>query len=409
MANSRRAALLELTAVLSLPAVGGELGPGRHRSLKCADAPQYTYDVYLPRAYGSDGDRHFPVLFLSSPGANPGFMGTESWAEKNGVIVVAINDTKNGQTVAIWDEIQSAVLGSVEATLRLHPHLRFSMGFSGGGMASMHLANRYGEKHAGIVMLGHSGNGEDRGLPKYISVAFVHAENDKTHPVGAVLRVFKKLKSRGHPVRKIVGDWGHDAGPVEHRLEMLGWVLEVARLSHPRLSQAERAEAHKQIKRRVDALAVEKDAGQRLKEAETLLELPGSDKWPSTRDLLAAWFSARFELAAAAGDLVEAHEALTELAEEEHVRRCAPADRRRLASELAKLRRKSPVKKEWKAKRMYDQIAAFEKKAGKSRSKLIQAVQSYNALARAYPRSKAGKKAAEDVKRIAKDLGIPVR
>ena len=130
---------------------------------------------------------------------------------------------------------------------------------------------------------------------------------------------------------------------------------------------------------------------------------------PEARELFSAWFSARRELATAKEDVVERHEALTELFEEERTQKCDPAARRKLASELAKMRRKSPVKEEWKAKQMYDRIAAFEKKAGKSRSKLLQVVQSYGALARKYSRTKAGKKAAEETRRMAQKLGIRVR
>jgi len=409
MLDTKAAAILTLVVAVSVSAAGGELVPGGNKGIKCKDAPQYTYDVYLPRAYGAEAERRFPVLFLSSPGANPGFMETETWAEKNGVIVVAINDTKNNQDLATWDEIQKAVMDSAEAGLRVHPCLRFSMGFSGGGMASMRLANRYKEKFAGIVMLAHSGNGEDDGLPKYISVAFVHAQNDTTHSIGSVESVFKQLKSRGHSVRKVVGDWGHDPGPVEHRLAMLDWVLDLARLSHPRLSEAERAEARAEIKRRVEALAGTADPAQRLKNAETLLGLPDYEKWPEVAALLAAWFSARYDLASSAADPIDKHEALTALSEEERVRKCSIADQKRLVSELSAMRSKQPIKNEWAAKQAYDQTVGFEQKAGKDKTKLMQVVQSYAAIARAYPNTRVGKKAAEDTKRLAGSLGIPLQ
>ncbi|HHN45920.1 MAG TPA: hypothetical protein ENN09_00630 [Planctomycetes bacterium] len=409
MTNQRMVVAVIFIVAAALRVSAGEVGPGIHRGIKCKAAPQYTYDVCVPRAYAEETGRRFPVLFISSPGGNPGFMGTENWADENSVLLVTINDTENNQEFSQWDEIQTAVMDSVETSLRLHPCLRFSMGFSGGGMASMRLARRYGEKFAGVVMLGHSGNGEDRGLPKHITVAFVHGENDRTHSIGSVESVFKKLKSRGHIVRKIVGDWGHETGAVEHRLLLLSWMLDLSRLVHPLLSEDERAEARREIKRRVEALPNTPDAAQRLKNAEGLLELPDSEKWPEIQALYAAWFSAKYDLASANTDIVDRHEALNALFNDERTRKCAAADQKRLAAELSDMRKKQPVKTEWAARQMYDQIAAFEAKAGQNKTKLLQAAQSYAALARSYPDTRAGKKAAEDARRLGEALGIPVQ
>jgi len=52
----------------------------------------------------------------------------DPWAEKNGVIIISINDSKNDLDMKIIDEIQADVIKSTDTTLRLHPCLRFSMG-----------------------------------------------------------------------------------------------------------------------------------------------------------------------------------------------------------------------------------------------------------------------------------------
>ena len=47
----------------------------------------------------------------------------------------------------------------------------------------MFIANRYPDKHAGVIMQIHSGNGTT--CPKHISVAFIAGDADKTHPISA--------------------------------------------------------------------------------------------------------------------------------------------------------------------------------------------------------------------------------
>jgi hypothetical protein len=401
---SGKAASVCLAALLASAAGAAGPAPGRHRRIKCSDA-QWTYDLYVPRAYAADGERRFPVLFISSPGGNPGRLGLESWAERRGVILVSINDSKNALDLGLYDDIQGAVVRSVESSLRAHPCLRFSIGLSGAAWASMHLAKREPEKHAGIVMLAHSGNGADRGLAKHVAVAFIHAENDEVHGADAVRRVYRSLEGRGDPVREVCGGWGHSNGPLEERVRMLDWMLEVARLTHPHLPPGEKRAARAAVTRRVEALGGMEDDEAKLREAETLLKLPGAERWPEARELRSAWFAARFDLAEAEPDLVERHEALTALSEDERLKRCAPKERSRLAKELSALRRASPVKEEWKAEQAYRKVAAFEEKYGRTRTKLARAAQSYAAIAKRYPGTKAGLKAREAAERLLEELG----
>ncbi len=390
-------------AMAALPAAASDLSPGRHKRVPCEGSAEWTYDVYVPGAYARDTDRKLPVLFLSSPGANPGFMAHVGWAESRGVIIVCINDTRNNMGIDNWTKIQDAVIDSVEATLRVHPCLRFSMGCSGGGMASMHLARLHGDEHAGIVMLAHSGNNEDRGLAKHIAVAFVHGEVDDVHPVSASRRVCKSLEARGHPTRIKTGPWGHNASTKENREEMLDWMLDLMRLMHPGLPAAELKAAKAEIERRAKALADIADPGRRLAEAQRLMSLPKRLWQRHSREVYEGWFSASYELASAMPDPVAVHSTLTDMSEDERVRSCSSGDKKKLMGELRKLRRESAVKKEWKARQIYAQIAAIEKRLPPKPppTRRMQVVNSYLMLARKYPKTACGKKAAEDAKRLA--------
>jgi len=401
---SWKAVLGAVACLAAQLAFGGEIAPGRHPRIPCAGKPNYTYDLLIPAAYAAEPGRKFPVLFLSSPIANPGFIGMEDWAERRGVILVAINDTKNDMPIAGWDEVQASVIKSVEGTLRVHPCLRFSMGLSGAAMASMRLANHYNDKHAGVVMLAHSGNGEDSKLAKHVAVAFVHAENDDIHSAGTVRGVARALERRGNPVRQVCGDWGHSNGPHEYHVKFLDWMLDLQRLVHPNLPPEERKATVEEIARRAEALAGADNAASRCAEAEALLELPETVTARHAKAILAAWFSAKFELASAKAGPAARHEALTALSEDERVMRCAPADIQKLSKALSELRKDSPAKEEWAAHRAYLQVLAMEEKAGKSRIKKTQAAQGYAMVARKYPETAAGRKAADATKRLAAEI-----
>ncbi len=385
-------------------AFGEEPAPGRYKRVACKGNASFTYDLLIPPAYAAEPERKFPVLFLSSPGGNPRFMKMERWAEERGVILVGINNTKNGQTMAEWDAGQEPVWESVNATLRAHPCLRFSMGCSGGGMASMHLANRHNAEFAGVVMLAHSGNLEDRDLAKHIAVAFIHAENDKVHGADTVRRIAGSLRRRGHPVREVCGDWGHSNGPHEYHVKFLDWMLGLQRLIHPNLSPGERKAAIAEVGRRAKALAGIADAAERLEEAEALLELPEAVTRRHAKGIFAAWFSGRYAVAEDEADVVAKHAALTSLSEDERLKRCTSGDRTKLKKALSELRRKSPAKEEWAAHKLYRQVEFMEEKAGESRMKRTQVARGYAMIAKKYPDTTSGRKAADAAKRLAAEL-----
>jgi len=384
--------------VLALATSESASGRGGKR-VDCKDG-KHTYNLVLPPSYETDKDRRFPVLFTNTPGAGGGTYGMENWARRNELILVVLNDTKNGLPAAAYPAAFSAVMGSVEADLRVHPCLRFSMGMSGGGWAAMSLASKYNDKFAGVCMLAHSGNGADARLAKHIAVAFVHGEKDTVHGASSARRVAKSLESRGHPVRIHVGDWGHINGPLDIRERFMDWMLERMRLTHPKLPPAERKAEMAKVKRRIEALSGVADVSERLRKADALFDVPGIDRWPEARKLRSAWFGAKYEIAQAEADPVAKHEALTDLSEDERVRRCDSKDRRKLSDDLRKMRSKSPCKEEWAARRACQQVAAFEKKAGKSKMRRTQAARSYDAVAKRYPDTIAGRNAAEAARRL---------
>jgi len=401
MSARKLLSLLLLVALATSAARAAEPAPGKQTRLPCKKNASYTYDLYVPKAYAENAEKKFPVLFLSSPGANPGFMSLENWAEKNGVLLVGINDSKNEIPFKTIFEIQDDVIQTVEATLRLHPCLRFSIGFSGAGWASMHMADRYPDKHAGVVMMGHSANGTM--CAKHISVAFIHGEKDETHPVSAALGAYQAFKSRGNPVRKIiVPGRGHQPGTREEMETMLNWMLGWQRLVHPKLPPKDRADAMAELKKRIEECPKIQSAAARLEEAQLLFDLPDIDKSPSYRTLAGAWFSGRLELAQSRNDPVEKLYDLLQTQDDPRARQCPAAELQKLTAELNELRKQPALKKEYDAYVVYDRIVKMEAEAGKNQTRLKQAQAAYEAFGKQFPDTKAAKLAAEAAQRMAK-------
>lgn len=380
--------------------LGGEVEPGKHARLPCKSAPEWTYDLFVPASYATETKRHFPVVFLSSPGANPGFMGLEAWAEKNGALLVAINDSKNGLSFPEITKIQDAVIKSVEATTRVHPCLRFSAGLSGAAWASMHMASRYPDSHAGVIAMAHSGNGTT--FAKHIAIAFVHGDKDNVHPCSAVEAAYAGFKKKGNPARDLlVPGRGHEAAKKAETEEMLTWMLGWERLTHPKLPPDEKAAALAEIKQRMAHCAELPTAAARVEEAEQLTQLPGVDKFPEYKALAATWFSAAFEAAQGLSDPLDQHEHLMTLSEDPRVQAAPAAEQAKLAKQLAELRKRPEVKAEWEAAQVYERAAKMEAAAGKNRTAMKEAQHAYDACAKQFATTKGGKLAQTAAERLA--------
>lgn len=379
------------------------------REMKCIDG-KHTCNIILPPAYKTDKNRRFPALFTSTAPVNPSFFQMESWAARNQVILISINDTQHNQERTTWAAAHRAVMETVEEKVRIHPCLRFSMGLHAGGVASgMYLINLFPDKFAGMCALGHHGLDQGKKLPKHMPVAFVHGKNDEVHKVGLVEGVVKRMKARGQPVRLHIGEWGCEPGPLEQRERFMDWMFERMRLTHPNLPEADREAAKAELRERVAALGTNASPGRCVAEAEAIFQLPGVDRLVDMKALRAAWFRGKHDLASGQTDVAIKHEMLSELAEHGRTRLCNSKSRRRLAQELRKLRQNSPAREEYAARRMYRQVQFMEGKIGKSKMRMTQTARAYSILARRHPDTVAGKKAAADAQRLAEKLSAGKR
>lgn len=284
-------------AAAAATAMPGE--PGRHKRVACPKDPKLTVDIFLPAAYGEKKRELFPVLFLSSPNANPGFLGLEPWAEAHEVILVAINDSKNGDWAPIF-AAQEAAWDAVKG-LRAHPYLRFATGFSGGGAASAAFAAHHPKEFAGVLLQCHSAFGAK--MPRHVSAGFVGGLKDTTHPDSAVRDAATAARAGGRYVQECHPDMGHGWAPKEVTGRIIANQLMVARLSHPGIPEKERQAELARIQKLVASLATETDTAAVCEKLDPLLEPDEFKGKPFRVQALDLWCAARLkEIEALKGD-----------------------------------------------------------------------------------------------------------
>lgn len=271
--------------------------PGAHKKLPCPKNPKLTYDIYLPKGYsavaGSAPVEGYPALFISSPGANPGFRGYEAWADANGVLLVGINDSRNGDWKPII-EAQDAVLDAVKA-YRIHPCLRFATGQSGGGQASGLLTASHPKEFAGALLQCHSVfEGMTTKPPaSHLCYGFIGGLKDTTHPDSVVREGAARARKTGHYVQEEHLDMGHVWGPKDVVGRMLSNMLTYARMTHPGLSVAEKKNAEKLPDSLIASALAESDPVKACSLVDPLVSIDAFKSKPFRAPALDAWCSAR--------------------------------------------------------------------------------------------------------------------
>jgi len=393
------AAVCLLGAFLTQGDEGGKWKPGLQAKVPTSEG--FDVGLFIPDAYAQEATRKFPLIYMHAPDGKPNPATFKDWANRNGVILVGINGAENGPNEPIVAR-QNAAIKFVEKELRVSDCLRFSMGMSGAAMMSWLLCHYNRGKHAGILMMGQAGFEELPLPPKHIAIAYIHGDQEPNNPF--IVDEIKRLKKAGNPVREIVRPGGHIAGEHSDQVEMLTWLFNLERLTHPKRSPEEIQEAKKEAVKRIEALAGISDAAARLREAEELLSIPDVEKWPEAKTLAAVWYKAALDKAAGVNDPLEKNDLLTEISQSPRLKLVPPADARQVTAMLTGLRRDPAVKKEHEAGQMLQQIAALEAQA-KTKSSWQQVSDGYTALKMRFPGTRAAAKAEEGIKRAAEALG----
>ncbi len=367
--------------------------PGAHKRVPCPDNPKLTVDVYVPKAYAEKPAARLPVLFISSPSRNPGFRGLESWAEAQEVVLVGINESKNGD----WAPIIAAQEAAWNALkpMRIHPCLRFATGFSGGGCASAEFAKRHPKDFAGVVLQCHSGF--DAKTPGHIAAGFIGGIKDTTHPDSAVRGAAAEARRSGHYVQEEHPDRGHAWAPTPMVARMLTNQLTVARLTHPGIPEKERKAALEEIGKTLTALRENPaDEAGRAK-LDALLDPEELKSKPFRAPALELWCAARLHsLEALTGR--EAMRACTEPTTDARFAECRGKPRAAFDAFRKKLEADPELKGEFAAWREYERLRDALAKAARANAKpkeLAALRDKLAALAKKSPGTLAAERCAE--------------
>jgi hypothetical protein len=378
--------------------------PGLTKDYPSIGAPECTLDIWIPPTYTNDTKRHFPIVYISGPGGNPGLFGLENWADRNGVILLTINASKNSIDIS---HIQAVALLTAETEFKLSSYLRFGMGTSGAAMASMDIAINNPDKHAGVLLMAHCGNGLVPLAPKHVCLAFVHGDKDTVQPPAGVIAAYKQAKSRGNPARILtVAGRGHENATTAECEMMLDWMMASARENHPKRPPAEVHEYLEELKQRVEKIAALPPGGPRLVEINAMLDVPNMEKKAEVQPLLKTWFEDTLAAAQGQQEPLPHYELLMQLGESARGK-LTPGfskEKESVRSELLSLRGKQPIKDEYDAQRAWDYCANLEAQA-KNKAAMTTAMQAYDAVAKRYPNTKAGKAAGEALERLKNNKG----
>lgn len=369
--------------------------PGVTKAIPCIDAPDQSMDLYLPPQYFKDTERKFPVLFLSSPNAKPNISQHIKWADRQGVILITINNSQNGPWPPIF-KAQDAVWRTAEANLRLHPCLRFANGMSGAACASHVLASYHAEQFAGTLMEGQCCTGDK--LPKYICVAFINGDKD---PNAAYIETSERhLRGQGNPVQHFVKPGGHVPGTTEEEEKYLDWMLDFQRFNHPKLSAEDKARNKAHVLEQMDSAEKLESPTARFELLDKMLSIADFAKLPESKAHISACVKAAADASGALTDKKEKYAILSRVAFKDYKNLADSASKSAFEKELGEARRDPEVKTEWDADTAYAQVAVAERQAGDNKAAVANVCNLYAQIQQHWPNTAAGKKALDDTNRL---------
>jgi hypothetical protein len=388
---------------------GQEQSPGAHLGQKCIDS-EYTYDLYIPKAYLSEPKTLFPAVFISCPSGNPQgiFKELVNWAEKEKVLLVTVNQSKNGLGSGLkrgapnpYEVMQSSIVKSVEKRCRLHPYLRFSIGASGAAVGSLRFAIRHKTDWAGVVLLIHSGNGKF--APKHCAVSFLAGEKDNTHPIGYVRQAYIATKAAGNPVHLVTyPDKGHGGIPPDGYRKELSWMLAVMKGAHPKITSKERSMLKPELMKKLKKMETLEDLTERKELIEELRYIPLAKKLKGYSTVVAGWYDIECARHENTEPPAKRWMALAELKNHKDHRLLDPKRRGKLSSTIRELERDKDVAKEKVAQSL---LARIEKKhrnytKRKKYKQLKRVKKEYDSLSKKYAGTFAAERAKSYMKMI---------
>jgi len=135
---------------------------GLYRNVACQAAPQYHYDLHVPKGYRRG--QPTPVLFVFSPRGRVPMQLFQAAADKLGWLVCGSVESQNGMPWPQYEAIFTALLEEMKSRFTVHPRRAYLTGMSGGSRVAVEMFGKHGDIAAGVIGMAAGRSG--RGTPK---------------------------------------------------------------------------------------------------------------------------------------------------------------------------------------------------------------------------------------------------
>ncbi len=398
MPSFRLFSLLILTAAV----MAMDWVPGYLDKLPSVDEPNRTYRVYLPPQYPGEAPG-LPILFLSSAGGNPDLKEYKSWADRQGVILVGFDSSKNGPSDNNIRAQELVLKTLAQEKLVFHPNLWFASGGSGGAQASWLLASRYEKNFAGLFMVAQGGFAQDGiTLGKHLAIAWLHGKDD---PIVWVVDDGERIqKAIGNPTKRVVIPGEHTGGSNAQRVELLDWVFITGVLNQPYLDAPTRSRLTAAQAERLQAELEKGEFAACRTEAETIISMPLFAKHPHGKEIITCWQDAVAGEALAATEPRQRVRLAAEASADPRMRGATKS--KELKDILSDVRKDKDLNAEAQAAKMWVSVrAADESTRGKAKGVRMDVAKAAFGITSRYPDTLAAVDAQKLIDSLRAELG----
>jgi hypothetical protein len=197
-------------------------GPGIIDSVECKSNSAYSYALYLPYSYNDS--INWPVIFIFDPRANGhGAIGNfVQAAEKYDYVLVASNNSHNGISGTLLEDIINSTLSDAMDRYSIDPRRIYTSGFSGGSRVASLVALK-SQGIAGVIACG-AGFPESAGISPVIAFNYFGLIGDRDMNYSEMRELHKQLLNAGSNAELRVFEGGHkwpSANLIEEAVEWM--------------------------------------------------------------------------------------------------------------------------------------------------------------------------------------------
>ncbi len=356
------------------------LEPGYHKNLVARHDGEIAYSLFLPDDY-TKAKHPLPLLVLQNPGGSPNIKRYMDWAKERQVIIVGIHKVSNGMKQHFKPRYQDGVLKDLAArNIPIHDHLKITIGMSGGSADGERFARRRPKDFAGTILQG-AGNPTTRSGSDHFCTAMLFGTRDMWVNVAKVRENTEAARKRGqHIMLKFYPGMKHEWAPKSDQLDALDWVLDMARLTNPYLSDEEKKEYRSEYINQMKAITEVEDINKRINSAASLLRLKPLANEKAFADLQIQWVEDVVSRSKNDQDKLIAHQQLMD-ALASNAGELLPAESQAELENAAKsFRQDAQVNKDWELCQAYRHLEQQEITANEDKEALREVGKAYQQL-----------------------------